>query len=72
MELNIHPILPEERICMGGHNNRELNEKTGCIGYDFSNDRREDISQSKNRCSGTDSKNGVWADICRGSAIFAG
>ena len=33
MELNIHPILPEERICMGGHNNRELNEKTGCIGY---------------------------------------
>lgn len=57
---------------MGGHNNRELNEKTGCIGYDFSNDRREDISQSKNRCSGTDSKNGVRADICRGSAIFAG
>ena len=33
MELNIHPILPEERICMGGHSNRELNEKTGCIGY---------------------------------------
>ncbi|MFQ8636806.1 MAG: hypothetical protein ACLR94_01185 [Acutalibacteraceae bacterium] len=33
MELNIHPILPEERISMGGHSNRELNAKTGCIGY---------------------------------------
>lgn len=33
MELNIHPILPEERICMGGHSHRELNAKTGCIGY---------------------------------------
>lgn len=33
MEMNIHPILPEERVCMGWHNHRELNEKTGCIGY---------------------------------------
>lgn len=33
MELNIHPILPEERICMGWHSHQELNERTGCIGY---------------------------------------
>ena len=33
MELNIHPILPEERVCMGWHSHRELNAKTGCIGY---------------------------------------
>lgn len=33
MELNLHSILSEEIACMGGHNNRELNEKTGCIGY---------------------------------------
>lgn len=33
MELNIHPILPEEAACMGGHSNRELNAKIGCIGY---------------------------------------
>lgn len=33
MELNIHPILPEERVCMGWHSHRELNAKTGCIRY---------------------------------------
>lgn len=33
MELNLHSILPEEIACMGGHSNRELNAKTGCIGY---------------------------------------
>lgn len=33
MELNIHPILPEERTCMSGHSNRKLNAKIGCIGY---------------------------------------
>ena len=33
MEMNIHSILPEETAAMGGHSNRVLNEKTGCIGY---------------------------------------
>ena len=33
MEMNIHSILPEEIAAMGGHSNRVLNEKTGCIGY---------------------------------------
>ena len=33
MEMNIHSILPEEIAAMGGHSNRILNEKTGCIGY---------------------------------------
>lgn len=33
MELNIYPILPEEQTCMNWHSNRELNAKTGCIGY---------------------------------------
>ena len=31
--MNIHSILPEEIAAMGGHSNRVLNEKTGCIGY---------------------------------------
>lgn len=33
MEMNIHSILSEEIAAMGGHSNRVLNEKTGCIGY---------------------------------------
>ena len=33
MEMNIHSILLEEIAAMGGHGNRVLNEKTGCIGY---------------------------------------
>ena len=33
MEMNIHSILQEEIAAMGGHSNRVLNDKTGCIGY---------------------------------------
>ncbi len=33
MEMNIHSILQEEIAAMGGHSNRVLNDKIGCIGY---------------------------------------